>query len=30
MSRLPNETTLHAILELACRAPSAHNTQPWA
>ena len=30
MSRLPNETTLHAILELACRAPSVHNTQPWA
>lgn len=30
MSRLPDETTLRAILELACRAPSVHNTQPWA
>ena len=30
MSAFPNETTLRAILELACRAPSVHNTQPWA
>lgn len=29
MSRLPNDTTLRAILDLACRAPSVHNTQPW-
>ncbi|MER6972853.1 hypothetical protein ABT304_17460 [Nocardioides sp. NPDC000445] len=30
MSRLPNDATLRAIIELACRAPSVHNTQPWA
>jgi hypothetical protein len=30
MSRLPNEATLRAILELSRRAPSVHNTQPWA
>lgn len=26
----PDETTLRSILELACRAPSIHNTQPWS
>ncbi|SDK53534.1 hypothetical protein SAMN05428985_104403 [Nocardioides sp. YR527] len=30
MSPLPDETTLRTILALACRAPSVHNTQPWA
>ncbi|MFE6648855.1 Acg family FMN-binding oxidoreductase [Nocardioides sp. NPDC057772] len=30
MSTLPDEPTLRAILELASRAPSVHNTQPWA
>lgn len=25
----PDETTLRSLVELACRAPSVHNTQPW-
>jgi nitroreductase len=25
----PDRRTMHAALELACRAPSVHNTQPW-
>lgn len=25
----PEDKTLRAIVELACRAPSVHNTQPW-
>ena len=26
----PSEDVLRAIVELACRAPSVHNTQPWS
>lgn len=29
MTQLPNAATLRAIIELACRAPSVHNSQPW-
>jgi hypothetical protein len=25
----PDDATIHAALETACRAPSVHNTQPW-
>lgn len=25
----PDITTVHTALEIACRAPSVHNTQPW-
>lgn len=25
----PTRDTLHGLIELACRAPSVHNTQPW-
>jgi hypothetical protein len=26
----PTEEVVHTLVELACRAPSVHNTQPWA
>jgi nitroreductase len=29
IDELIDRNTLHAALELACRAPSVHNTQPW-
>ncbi|GAW50887.1 MULTISPECIES: Acg family FMN-binding oxidoreductase [unclassified Nocardioides] len=29
MSARPGPATLRRIVELACRAPSVHNTQPW-
>jgi nitroreductase family protein len=25
----PDSATIHAALDIACRAPSVHNTQPW-
>lgn len=29
MTQQPDAGTLRAIIELACRAPSVHNSQPW-